>query len=241
MEMKNKMISNGFRHILFTSGLICLLFSCGQISPEQASPAAMYLPLDPHDSMYLGKRDYACDTLTDGGWKIEYLVKNDSSRYSDLYIRWSDGKSSRLYAMASVLDLRDYFIPTYVGENETHLFLEHACASECNALLLLPKSSGSDVKSFVKVCDYNIGRGIVVYDTLPGYEWNRFELMVADLQQNTEKTARFSHLCYSEFGGNCLDSIVYHPQKVDLHATLTDVNDPDREKQIREKITVELR
>ena len=33
----------------------------------------------------------AHDTITADNWKIEYLIKDDTTRYDDVYIKWSKG------------------------------------------------------------------------------------------------------------------------------------------------------
>ena len=74
---------------------------------------------------YKHLESYTQDTLLESGWLIEYFVKDDSTRFRDIYLRWSKDGKEGFDAHFHVLELPTYFIPDYIGENNTHVFLEY--------------------------------------------------------------------------------------------------------------------
>lgn len=91
--------------------------------------------VDLNDKKYGDARSYLKDTITKHGWKIEYLVKSDSTKYSDLYLKVSKEGLHSVFVAKNVLEYRRYFIPTYKSENGSNIFFTHGCATDCRAIL----------------------------------------------------------------------------------------------------------
>ncbi|WP_316789622.1 hypothetical protein [Pedobacter frigoris] len=81
--------------------ILFILFSCNadkKINAQQANPVAAkssygskpyvgtgkLIAINFNDSNYADVSYYAIDTTTQDGWSIKYLIKDDSTRYSDL-------------------------------------------------------------------------------------------------------------------------------------------------------------
>jgi hypothetical protein len=192
------------------------------------------IPIDFNDPGYSGVGSYAQDTVTDDGWTLRYFVKDDSTRYTDLYIEWSKGNQRGLFSGGDILDMRRYFIPIYAGENATHIFLEHGCATDCSAVLVLGKDSSSYM-DYEKVVDYSIPDGKVVYVSDSSVYDMRMELYAVDIESGSKRRLLFDNLCVTaSFKEQCVDTVRFSKNSVTIQATLTDVNDKEEERTIRE-------
>lgn len=160
------------------------------------------------------------DTITAGGWKIQYFVKDDSTRYNDLYIKWSKGDRIGIFKYKDVLLMRSYFIPQYAGENKTHLFLEHGCATSCWAVLVLSKGIKPQAIDFTYVSDFSIKYGRVVYLPEMSYGMESFDVAVFDLNTNTQKLVHFKNICKIIEEIDCLDSVLFKKNSLHLFASL---------------------
>lgn len=146
------------------------------------------IPINFNDTNYVEVGLFAKDTLTKGGWQINYLVKDDSTRYKDVYIQWSKGDKKWQYKAESVLTFRRYFIPEYEGENSAGLFFTCACATDCQAVLVLSKDSKGGFNKYNDVAAYDIPFGQVLFLT-ENTQHNGdhlFELALADVIRNKE-------------------------------------------------------
>ena len=199
------------------------------------------IPIDFNDSDFRDLPLYAIDTFTKDGWSINYYVKDDSSKYDDIYIKWLKENIGGIYKSEGVLQFRRYFIPEYVGENKKCLFLTHGCATDCRAVLVLYKDS-SIARDYMSVIDYNIPNGQIAYVTDEGNKDNlAFQLAVVDLLRNKEHIVQFKNLCMSAaYKESCVDTIVFNKDNVTIRATLT-VDDYNRDKEITEEKTIILK
>jgi hypothetical protein len=199
------------------------------------------IPVDFNDSNYNELNSYAIDTFTEGGWIIKYLVKDDSTRYDDIYIRWTKGNVTGTFKAESVLQFRRYFVPQYAGENKNYLFFWHGCATDCAAVLTLSKDSAFS-KDYTSVIDYNIPNGQIAYLTDKSYEDDHpFQISIVDLSKNKEHLVQFKNLCmYAAHKESCIDTIIFNKGKVIVKATLR-INDHNRDKKIIEEKTVNLK
>jgi hypothetical protein len=189
------------------------------------------------DRNYVDVKHYAKDTLTQDGWSIKYLVKDDSTRYSDLYIEWSKNKSTGLYHFPDVLTFRRYFIPVFKGENKKHLFFTHACATHCRAVLTLSKEKSPKHREFISIANFNIPNGQIVYTPDKDYD-NQFVVAIADLNKDVERHVIFkNHPLFLEPMEN-IDSVSFNSNQVKLFATLIDQKDKTRKKIVKETYVV---
>ena len=207
----------------------------------QSNYTGQLVPIDFNDSNYNELSSYAIDTVTKGGWDIKYLVKDDSTKYDDIYIKWSKGNLSGNSKTESVLQYRRYFIPQYVGENKNYLFFWHGCATDCQAVLTLSKDSVFS-KDFTRVIDYNIQNGQIGYVTDKGSEDDKpFQISIADLSRNKEHMIQFKNLCmYAAHKESCIDTIIFRKEKVVIKATLT-IDNYSRDKEITEEKSIDLK
>jgi hypothetical protein len=192
-------------------------------------------PIDYNDPVYAGVGSYAQDTITKDGWTLRYFVRDDSTRYTDIYIEWSKGNQRGLFYGEDILEMRRYFIPIYTGENATHIFLKHGCATDCAAVLVLGKDSTLSHTDYLQVVDYSIPYGKVVYVSDSSAYDMRMELFAVDLQSGSKRRLLFDNLCFTaSFKEQCVDTVRFSKNAVAIGATLTDVNDEERERKISE-------
>jgi len=229
------------------SYIILVLASALSIACEQANNKNMptrgtgqLISLDFADTNYIDVPLYAKDTVTLDGWAIKYLVKDDSSKYNDIYIQWTKGDRSGLYHGPDILLMRRYFIPELEGENNSHIFLTHGCATSCAALLVLSKDSVPKAQDFSSVFDYNIKDGQLVYIPERSYSLDTLEVSVVDLNRKEENTVIFKNICNLSPEEGCIDSVHFDKNYVRLFATLIDKNDKDKIKPIKENQTVKF-
>lgn len=225
---------------LFTS------FACkDEQDPEkvklQNKRTGQLVPVNFNDSNYLDLSSYAVDTVTQDGWVIKYLVKEDSTKYYDIYIQWSKGTVSGIFKAESVLQFRRYFIPQYTGENEKYLFFWHGCATDCQAVLTLRKDTAVS-NDYTRVIDYSIPYGQVAYVTDKGAEDNKpFQISVVELLKNKEHVVQFKNLCmYAAHKESCIDTIIFKREQVIVKATLT-IDNYYRDKEVTEEMKVSLK
>ena len=207
----------------------------------QKNQTEQLIPVDFNDSNYNELISYAIDTLTEDGWTIKYLVKDDSTRYDDIYIKWTKGNVTGTFKAESALQFRRYFVPKYTGENKSYLFFWHGCATDCDAVLTLNKDSAVS-KDYTSIIDYNIPNGQIAYVTDKVYEDDHpFQISIVDLFKNKEHLVQFKNLCmYAAHKESCIDTIIFSKEKVIAKATLT-INDQNRDKEIIEEKTVNLK
>src|SRR5690349_19039004 len=191
------------------------------------------IPINFQDTNYVDVSNYAIDTTTQDGWNIKYLIKDDSTRYSDLYIQWSKQESKGIYHFPDVLTLKRYFIPVFKGENKRHLFFTHACATHCRALLTLSKEKTPKSKTFINIADFNIPNGQIVYTPDKDYG-KQFVVAIADLNKGMEKHVTFKNNALFLEPMENIDSVSFSNNQVELYATLIDRRDNTRKKTIKE-------
>jgi len=216
------------------------IISAVSVKKQPYKGTGKLIPINFKDSSYTDVQFYAKDTLTKGGWSIKYFVKDDSTRYDDIYIQWSNKKHSGLYCADAVLQFRRYFIPKYKGENDKHLFFTHACATTCKAILTVSKDKDLAIRSFVTMIDYNIPNGQVVYVADHPYSDSELEVSVVDLNKMVEKQVAFKNKpLYLEADQN-IDSVSFSKKRIKLFATMIDIRDKTERKMIRETHQIDL-
>ena len=195
-----------------------------------------FIPIDFTDTVYADVQLHARDTVTSDGWAIQYLVKDDSTRYNDLYIRWSKDGHQGLFQCGDVLLMRRYFIPEFTSENGDHIFLEHGCATSCSAVLALSKDPVPHGRDIFYVVDQDLSRGQFVYVPERSFSLDTLEVSVVDLTRKEEHAVVFKGHCTLAPDYGCIDSVSFGEERVVLYAKLLD----DNGKEIREEHTVNI-
>jgi hypothetical protein len=163
------------------------------------------VPIAAHDTSYTNYFDMH-DTITRDGWKIRYMVKDDSTRYTDAYIQWEKGDVKRVYKYNNVLHYRGSFMPQLLEESDTHIFMEHWCATDCMAVLALPKNGRDDAMDIEAVIDYSLESGQFVCRE---YKDNGAIAATAiDLKRRKKRSVTFKNKIYS-MGNSFAESIVF--------------------------------
>lgn len=198
------------------------------------------IPIDFTDKNYEEVGYYAKDTITTNGWAIKYLIKDDSTRYDDLYIIWEKKGRKGIYSFKDVLHFRRYFIPVYKGENDNHLFLTHACATTCKAVLTFSTTRKPICREFISMVDYNISKGEVVYVSDSGNLQGKLEVTVCNLKNNIEKYVVFNNIPLNIEAAQNIDSVVFKKNRVKLFANMIDKGDKTKMKMIKETQIVNL-
>lgn len=194
-----------------------LVFGCRNSKKDTPLVSSDTLfPIDYSDTMYEGV--YQHDTITEDGWKIEYLVKDDSTKYSDIYIRWSKGNSVGVYKGATLLLMRRYFIPSYEGETESYLYFYHGCATGCAAVLALSKEDEPKARDFDMVHGYDISLDQVLYqdDEMPSDYSDVCTLVLIDLKRNIQKSISDTSLCLHFYLQFEIDTVEFSEEKVTI-------------------------
>jgi len=224
------------------------LFNCGQINDknnpkivnQNNTGTGKLISIDFSDTNYTYLELYAKDTVTAAGWKIKYLVKDDSTRYNDIYIQWTKENMTGLFYGGDILLMRRYFIPTYSGETNSHIYLEHGCATDCFAILTLSKDNMGEFRDYENIVDFNIKLGQILYVTDYSYENEdrNFELALADLSKQKTHKLTYSNICSAVFKPTCIDTVIFTKTKVTIKTTLRE--NIATEKDIKQSREIEL-
>lgn len=134
------------------------------------------------------------NTTTPNGWKIKYLVKNDSTRHRDLYIEWSKGNIRRNYCGHYLLELQPYFTPVFKTETDDYIFMEFEVRGG-DGILILPKNNKTSEVSFSYVIGYSPKYAQVVYIPESSYSTDHLDVEAYDIKSGKAKSVRFSHPC----------------------------------------------
>lgn len=201
--------------------IIVLLFMFACNSSQKEKNNSDLIPLDLTDTLFGDFRNNTKEYTTDSGWKISYLVKDDSTKYEDVYIKWEKGKNIRTLNFPSVLSMRHYFLPVFKTESKTHIFLEHGCATSCTAVTALPKNPEGSPHVFYNVVDYDVITGRVVYIPQRSYSLDTLELDVFDLKSDKAKTVSFQNQCNLSPEDGCIEKVTFTDKSVELIGTFT--------------------
>src|SRR5688500_7355519 len=150
---------------------ILIIAGCSQTTTKETSKlhnklvsgTGDLIPIDFSDTNYVDVESYAVDTITADGWSIRYLVKDDSTRYKDLYIVCSKGTEKAIHRAEDVLEFRRYFIPEFEAETKTNIYFTHGCATDCSAILVFDKDSAVRFTDYLQIVKYDIKLGQVLY------------------------------------------------------------------------------
>jgi hypothetical protein len=186
------------------------------------SETGKLIPINFSDTNYLDLKLYAMDTTTKEGWSIKYFVKDDSTRYKDLYIICSKGHIKAIHRAENVLEFRRYFIPEFEGETKTNIYFTHGCATDCSALLVFDKDSTAQFTDYLEVVKYDMQLGQVLYvtDTTYQNEEEIYELGLSDISRHKIHKLTFHGICDNVYKPACVDTVMFSKNQVSVIVSL---------------------
>jgi len=156
---------------------------------KDAAAYGELIPYDEKDDPEPHQSRSIRDTVTPDGWKIDYLVKNDSTKNKDLYIQWSKGGVKRTYRGAILLDLQSYFTPVFKTETTDYIYMKCEVRGG-DALLILPKDATTHERNFSYVVGYSTEFAQVAYISHSSYS-REIIVEAYDLKSGKIKSAKF--------------------------------------------------
>lgn len=232
--MKNKLIIT-----LFYFSLL-IIISCRQPNTNKSQVyTGEIVPINYADTNYIDLQSSTIDTVTTDKWHIKYLIKDDTTRYNDIYIECSKGKYKGLFCGTNLLQFRRYFIPWYIGETETHILFLHGCATDCSAILTCSKDSFCKFCDYRNVVDYSVKYGLILYVPDNAYEnvETSYELALVDLRKDSIHKIVYKNICMSVYKPDGVDTVIFSADRVIIKTTLVDMATHMQEnKQIKEII-----
>lgn len=163
------------------------------------------------------------DTVTSTGWEIKYFVKNDDTRFKDVYILCQKDTVRKIHKIPNVLKYRTYFVPRFSYETAFYLYFEHGCATDCSAILTFSKRNQSfcDFPNLVKM-DWKLDLLVRVTDYARKEERKLFELEIIDLARNKNHIISYENVCR---GANnkiiCVEEIKFFYDKIIIKTILS--------------------
>ncbi len=195
------------------------------------------IPINLKDTNYIDLELYVHDTTTKDNWKISYAVKDDSTRYKDIYIKCAKGKSKYYYRNADVLLLRRDFIPQYRSENNRYIFFEMICATECNALLIFDKKN-LNFTPYLSVIDYSNLYNQIVFMPASTKPFDKLTVKTINLNSNQTKIVSFKNICSSLPKELSITKVNFDSDSIKIMAKLIDAKDKSHTKEIEEELTI---
>ncbi len=161
------------------------------------------------------------DTLTRGGWNVNYLYLKENPFQKDVFINYSKDDFSNIVRYEHVLGLRIYFTPDYVMESDKRLYFEHGCATYCNAVSVFSKSS-KEFKKIEGVVHQNFEEEVFIFNLYeePNREIGYSTLGMVDFKNNKEYRLYLKGICYSNLEPFCLKSTIVGKDTVIIEATI---------------------
>lgn len=215
--------------------ILTLIVACGNKSSSTKTELSRdsLTTVNLQDSNYIDHLNQLIDTVTADGWKISYLIKSDSTKYTDIYIRCSKGNQSGTYYGGDLLLFRSGFVPSYVQDSEKCIYFYRRCGTSCDAFLTFKKDSVKFV-NYSNVAGYDLDLEEIVY--VPDYyyeESSHLKLNAVNLKKNIEQVVNFKGERYTADIFNSVDSIHFGATTLTVYMqTLKD------KKQIQEIETV---
>ena len=161
------------------------------------------------------------DTATVGDWSIKYLVKNDSTKYSDIYIRCTKGNKTVTYFGKGLLEFRGGFIPKLIGETNSYLYFWHRCATDCQSILVCSKDSAK-FTDYPNVADFNIKLEQILYVPNSYYEDSseNFRINLMNLTQRKETVVIFDGQAYTANIEASIDTVIFDKKETIIKAEI---------------------
>ena len=185
-------------------------------------PTGELIAINFQDSNYLDLLMYANDTVTKDGWSIKYLVKDDSTRYDDIYIQCSKANWTGIFHGENFLQYRRYFIPEFERETNSYIYFTYGCATDCAAILSFSKDSTSRFTDYNCVVDYNLDFEQILYVTDRCYENEDkiYELALVDLKNNKSHNITYNNICSAVYKPSCIDTVIFGKKQVIIKTSL---------------------
>ncbi len=216
------------RNILFPILFTVIAFACNQ--PQTQHQDAIIIDTVKSDSLFkpiLTDSNYAekniNDTVTADGWSINYLVKNDDTKYNDIYIKCSKGDKSVIYYGADLIQYRLGFIPSFIGESKSNIFFWYRCATDCQSILVCSKDS-VQFKSYPNVVNFDINLGQILYIPDSYYEDPNFEINLVDFTKKKEYKITFDGQAYTSRSESSIDTVIFDKDQVTIRAVILKVD-----------------
>ena len=206
----------------------------GETSYPRINGNGLLVPVDFSDDCY-SEIKHLRDTITKEGWRIEYLTKDDSTKYHDLYIRWTKGERVGLLNLEHVLLLRSSFIPEYIDENNQFIFLKSSVKGGDN-ITVLTKTASPTSYEYPYTLDFSINHNLVAYIPESSYSLESFDITIVNLTSHKEKEVRFKNKCGLSPEGGCIEKIIFEKNRVTMNANLID----EKQNTILESVVVEF-
>jgi len=189
------------------------------------------IEIDFSDSNYSGLQSHVADTVTEFGWIINYLVRDDSTKCNDVYIKCSNGEWTGTYKDAEVLLMRRYFIPVYAGESSSFIYFTHGCATDCSALLVFSKDSNCQFKDYNHVIDYSVECSQVLHLTDSDFENENqiYQLSLIELTKDKTHKISYNNICQSPYKPSCIDTVIFEKSRVTVKSSLLEKMGSDTE------------
>jgi hypothetical protein len=199
------------------------LFSCKSTTQKTVYKASTqtdeFIRPDLRDSNYTNFN--LSDTTTVDDWSIKYLVKNDSTKYSDIYISCTKGDKTVLYFGKDLLQYRGGFIPQFIGETNSYLYFWHRCATDCQSILVCSKDSVK-FTDYSNVADFNIKLGQILYVPDRYYEDSseNFRINLMNLTQSKEYVVTFDGQAHTAKLEASVDSVLFDKKEIIIKAEI---------------------
>jgi hypothetical protein len=171
---------------------------------------AQLVPIAANDTSYTNYFNVK-PGVTPNGWQIRYMVKNDTTCYTDAYIQWEKDDLKRVVKCSNVLTYRGAFMPQFLDETKTHIFMDHWCATDCMAVLVLPKNATDEAIDFEAILAYNFDLGRLVCTDYS--DDNKLIVHATDLNRKKTKSVTFKNPYYS-LGNAPVDTIIFKGNRI---------------------------
>jgi hypothetical protein len=232
-----------FRHLLIVLTLLTIA-ACRQTATKDTSKHGSKAPSETGKLIRINFADinyddlklYAKDTTTVDGWSINYYVKDDSTRYKDLYIVCSKGNIKGTYRAEDVLEFRRYFVPEFEAETKTNIYFTHGCATDCSAMLVFDKDPAARFSDYTQVVKYDVSLGRILYvtDTTYQNEEKIYELALVDIAKHKTHKLMFNGVCDGVDKPACVDTVIFSSNEVSVTVCLRKrLEDVGQTKQIK--------
>ncbi len=235
-------------YIILTIISTFLLVACGKNRNKEKDnsqsqvlkQSGELLEINFSDTNYFDLEIWIKDTITKDGYEIKYLVRDDSTKYNDIYMQCSKGNLSGTFHGENLLQYRRYFIPKYIGETDKHIYFSHGCATDCSALLVFSKDTLSNFQEFSHVVDFNIEFEQVLYVTDSTYENENkiYDMALIDLNNDKKHKITYNNICGAVYKPTCIDTVIFDKSQVTIKTTLR--RSIETEQEITQTKTIKL-
>ncbi|MPM25090.1 hypothetical protein SDC9_71580 [bioreactor metagenome] len=155
------------------------------------------------------------DTILPDGWKIQFMVKNDSTKYHDVYIRCSKNEKSYVFFCQEFPSWRPCFIPNLSGSNTDFIFFRSGCVTTSTILMVLDKNHPENSEMYSPVIDFDIKTNkVIVWSSENGSD-----LIILDIRSGKTVSIKYNIECNDpiNWSSHCVDSVKFSTQNVTVY------------------------